>query len=243
MTKKIRVVLAENHEMVREGLRALLQAERQISVVGETGDGLRALRLVSELKPDVLMTELIMPGLNGLEITRQVRRQSLGTRVIICTMYQEERRARAAFENGATGYVLKSDSAADLIKAIRQAKTGQCYLSPSLRDRVSPAGLLPIPAGPLTSDKTLTTREREVLQMSAEGRALADIASRLSISPRTAETHRANLMRKLGFRTQTDLIRYAIIDGILPPWTTSAIPLELGGRSNSVGTRRGKMPS
>jgi DNA-binding NarL/FixJ family response regulator len=239
MTEKITIVLADDHQMVRQGLRILLEAEPDFSVVGETGDGLQAVRLVHEFKPDILLTELAVPGLNGLEIMRQVRRKPFGTQVIICTMYQEEQRVRDALQNGAAGYVLKSASATHLIAAIHKVKAGRRYLSPPLNDRDLATALEKAPADPLSSYEALTTREREVLQMSAEGRSLADIASRLSISPRTAETHRTNLVRKLGFRTQTDLIRYAIVGGILPPWTDSAIPMDPGPKIKKTAPSRG----
>jgi DNA-binding NarL/FixJ family response regulator len=234
MGKKITILLADDHEMVRQGVRTLLETERDFSIVGETGDGLSAVRLVGEFKPDILLTELVLSGLSGLEVTRQVCRKALSTRVIIFTMYQEERRVREALQNGASGYVLKSAFATHLIKAIHKVKAGERYLSPPLHNRDFLAISPQTRAEPLNRCATLTTREREVLQMSAEGDTLAEIASRLSISPRTVETHRANLMRKLGFRTQTDLIRYAIVGGILPPWTDTAIPLEPGQKIHKM---------
>lgn len=211
-----RVVLADDHHVVREGLRALLEAEPDITVVGEAADGLTTAHLVERLKPDVLVVDVMMPALNGLEVTRQVVRQSPDTRVIVLSMYSDESYVMEALKNGAAGYVLKSSTRSDLVQAIREVMAGQRYLSAPLSARAVEAYVERAKATQLGAYDTLTSREREVLQLAAEGHTSAEIASRLSISPRTVETHRAAVMRKLGLRTQADLIRYALRRGLIP---------------------------
>ena len=209
------IVLADDHQIVRQGLQVPLKAEPDLSVIGETGDGLEAVALVERLKPDVLIIDLMLPGLNGLEVTRQVNQRWPQTRVVILSMHVNEAYVLEALRNGAAAYVLKESSITDLVQAVREAAAGRHYLSPPLSEPAIEAYLQKATAS-LDSYETLTTREREVLQLAAEGYSSSDIAARLSISPRTAEAHRANLMRKLGLRTQSDLIRYALQRGILP---------------------------
>lgn len=212
----ISIVLADDHHVVRQGLRVLLEAEPDFNLIGEAGDGLETARLVERLEPDVLIIDLMMPGLNGLEVTRQVSQRSPQTRVVILSMHANEAYVLEALRNGAAGYVLKDSSAADLVKAVREVVAERRYLSPPLSERAIEAYLHKAQAAELDPYETLTTREREVLHLAAEGHSNAEIAARLSISPRTAETHRANMMRKLELRTQTDLIRFALRRGILP---------------------------
>ena len=211
-----RVVLADDHHVVREGLRALLEAEPDLTVAGEAADGLTTVHLVERLKPDVLVVDVMMPALNGLEVTRQVVRRSPDTRVIILSMYSDESYVMEALKNGAAGYVLKSSTRSDLIQAIREVMAGQRYLSAPLSARAVEAYVERAKATQLGAYETLTSREREVLQLTAEGHTSAEIASHLSISPRTVETHRAAVMRKLGLRTKADLIRYALRRGLIP---------------------------
>jgi two-component system response regulator NreC len=210
------IVLADDHHVVRQGLRVLLEAQPDFQLVGEAGDGLEAVQLTERLKPDVLVIDLMMPSLNGLEGTRQVSQRSPHTRVVILSMHANEAYVLEALRNGAAGYVLKDSSAADLVHAVREVVAGRRYLSSPLSERAIEAYIQK--ATDVTSDpyEMLTNREREVLHLAAEGYTNAEIADQLSISPRTAETHRANLMHKLGLRTHTDLIRYALRRGILP---------------------------
>ncbi|MBI3301004.1 MAG: response regulator transcription factor [Deltaproteobacteria bacterium] len=211
------IVLADDHKVVRQGLRALLEAEPDFRLIGETGDGLEAVRLVERLQPDVLVLDLSLPSLHGLEVIREVRKHSLQTRVVILSMYSSDAYVLQALKNGAAGYVLKDSNAAILIQAIREVAAGRRYLCPELSARVIDAYV--DHAIDATPDKyeSLTTREREVLHLVAEGYANAQIAARLFLSPRTVETHRANLMRKLGLRNHIDLVHYALRRGILPP--------------------------
>ena len=210
------ILLADDHNIVRQGLRALLQSEPHFSLVGEAGDGIEAVRLAERLKPDVLITDVMMPGLNGLEVTRQVTKSLPLTRIIILSMYTNDAYVFEAFKNGALAYVLKDSQAADLIQAVREVIAGRRYLSPPLSERALELYMRRVESVPDDPYELLTSREREVLQMVAEGRTSGEIANRLFISPRTAEGHRANLMRKLGLQNNADLIRFALKRGILP---------------------------
>jgi DNA-binding NarL/FixJ family response regulator len=210
------ILLADDHHIVRQGLRALLESDPHFRLVGEAGDGIEAVRMSERLKPDVLITDVMMPGLNGLEVTRQVTKALPKTRVIILSMYTNDAYVLEALKNGASGYVLKDSQAADLIQAVREVAAGRRYLSPPLSERALDLYAKKIEDTPEDPYEMLTTREREVLQMVAEGRTSTEIAERLFISPRTAEGHRANVMRKLGLQNQADLIRFALKRGILP---------------------------
>ena len=210
------IVLADDHHVVRQGLRSLLEAEPDFSIVGEAGDGLEAAQLVERLQPDVLVLDLMMPGLNGLEVTRQVSQRSPQTHVVILSMHPNEAYVLEALRAGAAAYVIKESTSAELVRAVREAVAGRRYLSPPLSERAIKAYMQKAESAALDPYETLTAREREVLHLAAEGHNNAEIADRLFISRRTVETHRANLMRKLGLRSQTDLIRYALQRGILP---------------------------
>lgn len=212
----ISIVLADDHDVVRQGLKALLDTEPDLFIRGEAKDGLGALQLVESLKPDILILDLMMPGLNGLEVTRQVGKLSPTTRIIILSMHAGEAYVLEALRNGATGYVLKDSGADELVEAIHEVMEGHRYLSSPLSERAIDLYIQQAQDVPVDSYQTLTTREREVLQLAAEGNTNAEIADMLSISPRTAETHRANMMRKLNLHSSTDLIRYALQRGIIP---------------------------
>ena len=210
------IVLADDHRIVRQGLHALLQAEPDFQVIGEAGDGRGAIELVKQHKPDVLVLDLMMPELNGLEVARQLSKQAARTKVIILSMYDDEGFVLEALGNGVAGYVLKDSSSSDLILAVREVIAGRRYLSPPLSDRAIAAYQQMARSGTLEKYETLTTREREVLQLTAEGHTHSEIATRLGISVRTAETHRLRVMNKLNLHTQADLIKYAIRRGIIP---------------------------
>jgi len=210
------IVLADDHHIVRQGLRALLESEPSFQLVGETGDGLQAVRLVERCQPHVLITDVIMPGLNGLEVTRQALKASPHTRVIVLSMHSNDAYVVEALKNGAFGYVLKDSQACDLVLAVKEVFAGRRYLSPPLDERELELYRKKLEDAPEDPYDSLTSREREVLQLVAEGRTSAEIAERLFISPRTAEGHRANVMRKLGLNNHTDLVRYALKRGILP---------------------------
>jgi DNA-binding NarL/FixJ family response regulator len=210
------ILLADDHHIVRQGVRALLENEPHFHLVGEAGDGIEAVRLAERLKPDVLITDVMMPGLNGLEVTRQVTKSLAKTRVVILSMYTSDAYVFEAFRNGAAAYVLKDSQASDLIKAVHEVVAGRRYLSLPLSEHSLELYVKKVESAAEDPYEMLTSREREVLQMVAEGRTSAEIASRLFISPRTAEGHRANLMRKLGLQNHTDIVRFALKRGILP---------------------------
>ena len=210
------ILLADDHHVVRQGLHALLEAEPDFSIVGEAADGLQVLEQVERLRPDVLVLDLMMPGLNGLEVMREITRRSLRTRVVILSMHSNEAYVLQALRSGVAGYVLKESTASDLAQAVREAAAGKRYLSPPLSERAIEVYLEKAQMTTLDAYETLTSRERQILHLVAEGLGNSEIAARLSISPRTVETHRANVMRKLNLHSQTDLIRYALRKGILP---------------------------
>ena len=209
------IVLADDHLIVREGLRALLEAEPDFTIVGEASDGPEALETVERLKPNVLIINLVMPGLGGLEVTRLISRRKLKTRVVILSMYGNEAYLLQALRNGAAGYVLQECRADELVHAIREVGAGRRYLCSKFSKFDLNTYLEKAQAGKLDPYETLTAREREVLQLTADGNTSAGIAARLEISERTVESHRANLMRKLDLHSQTDLIRYALKRGII----------------------------
>jgi DNA-binding NarL/FixJ family response regulator len=209
------IVLADDHHIVRQGLRALLETEPDFAIVGESGDGLETVQLAGRLQPHVLIVDLMMPGLNGLEVTRQVRQRSPQTQIIILSMHSNEAYVLEALRNGAAGYVLKDARADELIQAVRKVMAGQYYLSSPLSERAIEAYAEKARGNTPDLYETLTTREREVLHLAAEGKTNAEIAARLFISPRTVEVHRANLMRKLDLHSPAALIHYAIQRGLV----------------------------
>lgn len=204
------VVLADDHPIVRQGLRTLLEQDAQCQVIGEATDGLTAIDLISQLRPDLAILDVQMPDLDGLEVARRVATISPGTRVIMLSMHSDEPYVLDALRYGALGYVLKGSATADLVDAVRAVTAGQRFLSAPLAGRAIDAYARSADTERLPDRyDLLTSREREVLQLAAQGLTNAEIGERLSISPRTAETHRANLLRKLGLQSQTDLVRFA----------------------------------
>ncbi len=215
MNKKT-IVLADDHQVVRHGLRVLLEAEPDFRIVGEAGDGLETLEALERLQPDILILDLMMPGMNGLEVARQAGKCSPRTNIVVLSMHTNEAYVVEALRAGARAYVLKSATSDELVRAIREAVAGRRYLSAPLSEHAIEVYTRKAEAAVVDPHEMLTDRERTVLQLTAEGYTSAEIAAKLCISPRTAETHRSNLMRKLSLRTQSDLIRYAIRRGILP---------------------------
>jgi DNA-binding NarL/FixJ family response regulator len=212
----VSVLLADDHPIVRQGLRHLLAAEPNLTVVGEASDGLEAVQLTEKFRPKILIVDLMMPGLNGLEVVKQVKERSPATGSIVLSMQSADVYVVEALKAGALGYVLKETGPSELINAVQRVIAGQRYLSPKLSERLVDVLLQKTEGLPLDPYQMLTNREREILQMAAEGMTAAAIAKRLSISPRTAELHRARMMNKLRLNNQTDLIRYALKRGILP---------------------------
>jgi DNA-binding NarL/FixJ family response regulator len=211
------IVLVDDHHVVREALRKMLEVEKEFHIVGEAGDGVEALRVVEQCKPDILVCDLMMNGMNGLEVTRQLTKRFPKTKVVILSMYGNDGYVHEAMRAGAKGYVLKESTSTELVHAIRESASGRRYLSPPLSDRAIDAYLKKTEEATLDPYDTLTTREREVLHLAAQGGTNAEIAAKLFISRRTVEVHRASMMQKLGLHVQADLIRYAIQRGILPP--------------------------
>ena len=193
--------------------------EEDFKVVGEASDGLKVVGLVGRLKPRLLLVALAMPGLNGLEITRRLRQQSPATAVIVLSMYSKDQYVIQALRNGASGYVAKQARPTELTRAIRKAVAGSRYLSEPLSRRPMATWLQRAKSAALDADETLTPREREVLQLVSEGFSNTRVASHLNISRRTAESHRANVMHKLGFRSTAHLIRYVLARAIPLPLT------------------------
>ena len=212
----ISIMIADDHPVVRRGMQTLLEAEPDFSVVSATGDGLETVRLVERLQPDVLILDLMMPGLSGLEALRIIRQRSPRTRVVVLSMYGNNAFVATALMNGASGYVLKGCEEENLVRAVREAVVGRRYLSPPITERAIDAYIEQVRVGQLDPHETLTAREREVLQLAAEGNTGAEIAARLHISQRTVENHRANVMRKLGLKNQSELVRYAVRRGLIP---------------------------
>jgi two-component system, NarL family, response regulator NreC len=209
------VMVVDDHPIVRQGVRGLLEAETDVRVIGEAGDGLEAAQMIERLKPDVVVVDLMMPGLNGIDMTRQVSQRSPSTRVLILSMHSSEAYVLAALRGGAAGYFLKRCLSSDLVHAVREVAAGRRYLSPPLSDRAIQAYVERSDEAPADPYDSLSVREREVLHLAAEGHTNAQVAARLFISPRTAEHHRENLMHKLQLKNTTELIRYALKRGIL----------------------------
>jgi two-component system response regulator NreC len=211
----VTLVVADDHPIVRQGLRHLLEAEAEFQIVGEAGDGIEAIRLVERFKPNILVVDMMMPGLNGLEVLRQARKISPNTRTIVLSMQSADAYVAEALKNGAAGYVLKETGPSELVHAVHEVNQGNQFLSARISRRFEESGLRIIDA-PADAYETLTGREREIFQMTVEGLTSAEIGHKLSISPRTVDEHRSNLTFKLGIKNQADLIRFAIKRGILP---------------------------
>jgi two-component system response regulator NreC len=216
----VTVALADDHVVVRQGLRLLLESDPEFVVVGEAADGIEALELVKRRKPKVLIADLMMPGLDGLETTRRLARLKLDTRVIILTMYGDEAYLLDALGSGAAGYVVKESAGADLFQAIRNVVAGRRYLSPLLSEVYTRRYLQKFQTALLKLSDTLTTRERKVLKLVLEGTSSSDIGARLKISLRTVESDLASLVGILGLNTEHDMIRQAL-----------KRPVRLGGRT------------
>jgi two-component system response regulator NreC len=212
----ISIILADDHPVVRRGMQALLEQERDFSIVGVAADGLETVRLTERLKPDVLVLDLMLPGLSGLEALRILRERVPRTRIVILSMYSSKAFIAQALQNGAIGYVLKGCSEENLVRSVREAIAGRRFLSPPVTEIAIDAYIEQCKTGPFDSHETLTPRQREVLQLAAEGNTNAEIAARLNISQRTAENHRAILMQRLGLQNQTELIRHALRHGLIP---------------------------
>lgn len=206
-------IIADDHDIVRRGLRGILESEGSYRVVAEAADGLAAAQLVEKFKPHVLILDLNMPRLHGIEVLRQTRTSSPHTKVIVLSMHSDEPYVIETLRAGAMAYILKGSESAEISHALKEVLAGRRFLSATLSEWAINA----LVTKPATDDplQSLTQRERTVIQLAAEGHSNAEIAEKLFISPRTAETHRTNLLRKLGLQTQTDLVRFAIRKGLI----------------------------
>ena len=209
-------IIADDHEIVRRGLRGILEGEGGCRVVAEAADGLTAAQLAEKHKPHLLILDLNMPRLHGIEVLRQVRSSSPHTRVIVLSMHNDEPYVIESLRAGAAAYILKGSESQEILRALKEVLAGRRFLSATLSEWAINA-LVAKPADESDPLQSLTQRERMVVQLAAEGHTNAEIAEKLFISPRTAETHRTNLLRKLGLQTQTDLVRFAIRKGLIQP--------------------------
>ncbi|MFZ5817589.1 MAG: response regulator [Bacillota bacterium] len=214
-----RVLICDDHMMVRQGVRMVLQSEPDIELIGEAGRGEEAVQLAAALEPDVVIMDISLPDISGIEATRRIKESTPSTHVIGLTMHEEEPYVLELLRAGAEGYIVKRSAAADLVGAIRAVMQGQAILDPAITKAVvtgyvsRPAPQPPEPAEPCP----LTPREREILILVAEGNTNAEIARKLYISEKTVQTHRSNILDKLNIHDRTELVRYAIRQGLIEP--------------------------
>ncbi|MFT5366593.1 MAG: two-component system response regulator NreC [Candidatus Latescibacterota bacterium] len=212
----IKILVVDDHEIVRQGIMGLLSREREFEVVGEADNGLTAVALAKDLSPDVVLMDLTIPELNGIEATERIIETCHQTRVVVLTMHQDRAHIRRAFEAGASGYILKKNDLGDLIRAIHTVSRGEVFLSPAISRVVVETFVgredLPISGG---KSDGLSHREREVLVLVAEGETNKEIAGTLHIAEKTVAAHRANVMQKLNLKNAADLVRYAIREGMV----------------------------
>jgi len=211
-TRSLRILVADDHELVRRGIRRLLRARRGWRVIGDAVNGREAVEKASKLKPDVAIVDISMPELDGLQATRQIRGATPSTQVVVLTMHESDQMVRLVLDAGALGYVLKSDLAAHLVKAVKEVSAGRLFLTPRVSDIVL-KGFLRTRNQPEVREHSQvrpTPREVEIIRLLAEGKANKEIAAELGITARTVETHRAKIMLKLGLHSLTELIHYAI---------------------------------
>lgn len=211
----IRVMIVDDHTVLRDTLRLMLEMHGEVEIVGEASDGREAIDLAEQIKPDVVLMDTAMPGLNGIEATAIIRKRLPRTKVLILSGYSYEEQVRAALRAGASGYVLKSSSSQELLLAIKAVSQSNTYLSESLSEGDQLRTYLLAAEGRGSKEATLSAREREVLQLIAEGYTNRGIAERLFISVKTVEAHKEHIVRKLGVRGSAELIRYAIRKGLV----------------------------
>jgi DNA-binding NarL/FixJ family response regulator len=211
---KVRVLLVDDHTMMREGLTALLSGEPDMEVVGEAADGRNALELVRKLTPDVVVMDVGMPELNGVDATRQIRAHHKGVKVVALSTHTDKRYVHHMLEAGASGYVLKIAAHDELVRAVRAASLGRMYLSPEIAGVVVERSTGKQTAVEVSAYSSLGAREREVLQLVAEGKTSAEAAEQMHISVKTVETHRRNICQKLGLHGTAELTKYAIREGL-----------------------------
>lgn len=210
---KIRVLLVDDHTILREGLRSLLSLQEDIEVVGEAGDGQAALELISTLKPDIVVMDIAMPGMDGLEATRRIKKDFPETRVLILTQHDNREYVFSLLQAGAVGYILKKSGGTEVVNAIRSTFAEGAFLPPSIAREVVDRYIQR--PQQQTSRPPLTDREKEVLRLIAEGKSNKEIAEILCLSVKTVMAHRTNIMEKLDIHSRTELVKYAIRQGII----------------------------
>jgi len=213
---RIKVVVADDHAIVREGVRMILAREQDIEVVGEAGDGQQALDLVASLRPQVVIMDISMPGMGGIEATQRLKAKHPEVQVLALTMHEDETYVFQLLRAGAAGYVLKRAAAQDLVQGVRAAAKGEAFLYPSIARKVVEDYLKRVETGEERERYDgLTTREKEILTLIAQGLSNQQIAEKLYISIKTVQTHRAHILEKLGLHDRTELVRYAIRKGLI----------------------------
>lgn len=215
--EKIRVFLADDHKILRESLVILLSQKDNIDVIGASGDGQEAYRKITELKPDIAVLDISIPRLNGLDLADKLKAEMPEVKTVILTMHKSEEFVTRALCAGVRGYVLKDNALEELIECIETVYEGKMFLSQDVTGIVVDGFVSNIRDNPAAQENTISAREREVLQLLAEGKSNKDISDTLNLSIKTVETHRANIMRKLGFRNITDLVLYAVRNHIIEP--------------------------
>jgi DNA-binding NarL/FixJ family response regulator len=216
MAPKYRIVIAEDHRILREGLRSLLSSSADFEVVGEAEDGREAIRCVEKMKPDLILTDLSMPRMNGMEAIREIKKQSPKTKILVLTVHRTEEYILATLKAGADGYLLKDSTHSELVMAVKNVLSGKHYISPGISEKVIEGYIEGKKTlKPRTSWETLTQREREILKLIAEGYRNKEIADDLCISVKTVEKHRANLMEKLNLHNVQALTAFAIEKGVV----------------------------
>lgn len=214
--KKIKLLVADDHKIFRQGIKKLLEEESDLQVVGEASDGRDAVKKATELKPDVILMDIAMANLNGLEATRQIKKQLPSAKVIMVTMHKNEEYVLQSFQAGASGFILKEGAVEELVSAIRSINSDKSFLSPSISKTLIDAYMRKMETGKTeTPFDLLTDREREVLQLIAEGYTNREVAKSLFISVKTVEAHRAHIMQKLNIHDIAKLVKYAIQKGLV----------------------------
>ena len=217
IVEPVNIIIADDHEVVRQGLRTILEAQPGWQVVAEAVNGREAVEKAATLRPDVAILDIAMPEMNGLEAARQILKAVEGTEVLILTMHESEQVVREVLRSGARGYVLKSDAVRDLVAAVAAVRQHKSFFTSVVAEMVLDGYLKGAAQSEAAGPSRLTAREREIIQLLAEGKSNKEVAAALGISTKTAETHRTNIMRKLDFHSLSDLVRYAIRNNMLEP--------------------------
>ena len=216
LMQRIRVLIVDDHAIVREGLRAIMESRPDIEVVGEAADGEAALAKVTEFRPDVVLMDITMPRMNGLEATRRIKQTDPNTKILVLTMHEEDDYFFKILEAGASGYFVKGGSSQELLTAVRSVSQGNAFIYPTMAKRLLVDYLQRAGSGhDLVQQTSLSNREQEILRLVADGRSNQEIGDLLFLSPATVQTHRAHIMAKLGLHNRTELVKYALRQGFI----------------------------